>query len=265
MGTSGYSSAMYQDWLSSFQFQWTPILTYTRRHLALLDWFEQNIEPVAFVDHPDKQLLGVALLAPDLRITVKRGGMTLESGLSDVPIEKLMPAVEGVFKVMAPSSVLATQYLSTGVVPLEGDDYYERCAQFGTLASGDVFGGSALWRVTDGSAVVDLTSETMKVQVEWGIVQNQELLDRLRHPDMSRLGNRMPVDERARIAHRTKPGRDVPPVSVYVDQVGFWRTGGSVDDVSDVMKRVTEAQQTASNVAAELAGKFRRTAWEEAR
>ena len=231
----------------------------------MLDWFEQNIEPVAFVDHPDKQLLGVALLAPDLRITVKRGGMTLESGLSDVPIEKLMPAVEGVFKVMAPSSVLATQYVSTGVVPLEGDDYYERCAQFGTLASGDAFGGSALWRVTDGSAVVDLTSETMKVQVEWGIVQNQELLDRLRHPDMSRLGNRMPVDERARIAHRTKPGRDVPPVSVYVDQVGFWRTGGSVDDVSDVMKRVTEAQQTASNVAAELAGKFRRTAWEEAR
>ena len=73
------------------------------------------------------------------------------------------------------------------------------------------------------------------------------------------------MDERARIAHRTKPGRDVPPVSVYVDQVGFWRTGGSVDDVSDVMKRVTEAQQTASNVAAELAGKFRRTAWEEAR
>jgi hypothetical protein len=256
---------MYQDWLSSFEFQWTPILTYTRRHLALLDWFEQNIEPVAFVDRPDKQSLGVALVAPDLRIMVKRGGMILESGLSGVSIEKLTPAIEGVFEVMAPSSVLATQYLSTGVVPLEGDDYYERCAQFGTLASGDVFGGSDLWRVTDGSAVVDLTSEAMKVQVEWGIVQDQELLIRLRRPDMSRLGNRMPVDERARIAQRTKPGRDVPPVSVYADQVGFWRTGGSVDDVSDVMKRVTEAQQIASSVAAVLAGKFRSTAREEAR
>lgn len=256
---------MYQDWLSSFQFQWTPILTYTRRHLALLDWFEENIEPVAFVDHPDKQLLGVALLTSDLRITVKRGGMTLESGLSGVALERLVPAIKGVFEVMAPSSVLATQYLSTGVVPLEGDDYYERCAQFGSLASGDVFGESDTWRVTDGSAVVDLTSDAMKVQVEWGIVQDRELLDRLRHPEISRLGGRMSVDERASIAHRTKPGRDVPQVSVYVDQVGFWRSGGGVDDVSDVMKRVTEAQQTASNVAAELAGRFLSTAREEAR
>lgn len=187
----------------------------------LLDWFEQNIEPVAFVDRPDKQLLGIALVAPDLRITVKRGGMTLESGLSGVAVEKLAPAIEGVFEVMAPSSVLATQYLSTGVVELEGDDYFERCAQFGSLASAGVFGESDAWRVTDGSAVVDLTSETMKVQVEWGIVQDRELLNRLRHPEMSRLGSSMSVDERATIAHQTKPGRDVPPVSVYVDQAGF--------------------------------------------
>jgi hypothetical protein len=256
---------MYQDWLSSFQFQWTPILTYTKRHLVLLDWFEQNIEPVAFVDRPDKQLLGIALVAPDLRITVKRGGMTLESGLSGVAVERLAPAIEGVFEVMAPSSVLATQYLSTGVVELGGDDYYERCAQFGALASGAVFGESDTWRVTDGSAVVDLMSEAMKVQVEWGIVQGRELLDRLRHPEMSRLGNRMSVDERASIAHQTKPAREVPQVSVYVDQVGFWRTGGGVDDVSEVMNRVTEAQQTASNVAAELANKFLSTARREAR
>lgn len=256
---------MYQDWLSSFQFQWTPILTYTKRYLALLDWFEQNIEPAAFVDRPDKQLLGIALVTPDLRITVKRAGMTLESGLSGIAIDKLTPAIEGVFKVMAPSSVLATQYLSTGVVPLENDDYYERCAQFGTLASGDVFDSSALWRVTDGSAIVDLISETMKVQVEWGIVQDRELLNRLRHPEMSRRGSRMSVEEQASIAHLTKPKRDVPKVSVYIDQVGFWRSRGGVDDVSDVMKRVTEAQHTASNVAAELASTFLSTAGEEAR
>ena len=181
------------------------------------------------------------------------------------PIEKLMPAVEGVFKMMAPSSVLATQYLSTGVVPLEGDDYYERCAQFGTLASGDVFGSSALWRVTDGSAVVDLTSETMKVQVEWGIVQDQELLDRLRHPDIEQSLETGCPSITSKNSSSDETRARCPPVSVYVDQVGFWRTGGSVDDVSDVMKRVTEAQQTASNVAAELAGKFRSTAREEAR
>lgn len=251
--------------MSSFRFQWTPILTYTRRHLALLDWFEQNIEPVAFIDRPEKHALGVALVAPDLRITVTRAGMTLESGLLGVPIERLMPAINGVFEVMEPSSVLATKYLSTGVVPLDGDDYFERCAQFGGVVSGSVFGESDSWRVTDGSAVVDLISETMKVQVEWGIVKGQELLDRLRNPEMSRLPGRTSQDEQASLAQRLDSGRDVPPVSVYADQVGFWRTGGSVDDVSDVMKRVTEAQQTASNVAAELAGTFLSTARGEAR
>jgi hypothetical protein len=256
---------MYQDWLSAFQFRWTPILTYTRRHLALLDWFETNIEPVAFIDRPDKQALGVALVASDLRLTVRRSGMTLESGLSGVPVEKLAPAVEGVFEVMEPSSVLAIEYVSTGVFPLEGADYFEQCASFGALVSGDGFGSSEAWQVMDGSAVLDLTSETVKVQVEWGIVNAEELLKRLRTPEMSRLASRMPVDERAKIAQTTPPGRDVPPVSVYMDQVGYWRTGGGVSEVSDVMKRVTEAQQSASNVATVLANRFRSTVREEAR
>ena len=256
---------MYEDWLSSFQFRWTPILTYSKRHLELLDWFERNIEPVAFIDQPEEQRLGVAIVAPDLRITVHRAGMSLESGLQGVPIDKLMPAIEGVFEVMEPASMLAIQYLSTGVVPLESEDYLEQCSQFGTLVSGGAFGDSSSWRVSDGSAVVDLTSDTMKVQVEWGIVEAPELLNRLSNPAMSRLANRMPLDERARIARATKPVREIPPVSVYVDQVGFWLTAGDVDDASVVMKRVTEAQQTASNVASLLSGSFRSTAWEGAR
>ena len=263
--TAGSLPLMYQDWLSSFQFRWTPILTYTRRYLALLDWFETNIEPAAFIDRPEKQALGVALVAPDLRLTIRRSGMTLESGLSGVPVEKLASAVEGVFEVMEPSSVLAIEYLSTGVFPLEDADYLEECARFGALVSGEGFGSSEAWRVMDGSALVDLTSEAMKVQVEWGIVNAEELLNRLRSPGMSRLTNRIPVDDRAKVSQRTSPGRNVPLVSVFADQVGYWRTGGGVSEVSDVMKRVTEAQQAASNVATVLANRFRSTAREEAR
>ncbi|OBI37189.1 hypothetical protein A5709_15265 [Mycobacterium sp. E1386] len=256
---------MYQDWLSSFRFRWTPILTYTKRHIALLDWFEENTEPVAFVDRPGVSTLGVALVAPDLRITVKRSEMVLESGLSRLSIDKLLPAVSGIFEIFEPSSVLATEYLSTGVIAVEGADYYEQCARFGAMCSAEVFNSSDQWRITDGSAVVDLTSERMKVQLEWGIVRSDELLRRLRDPEMSRLPGRMGVDDRAKIARMTEPGDDLPAVSIYTDQAGFWRTGGSVAEVSDVFKLVTEAQQAASNVATQLAERFLSEAREEAR
>ncbi|WP_100451222.1 hypothetical protein [Mycobacteroides abscessus] len=256
---------MYQDWLSTVQFKWTPILTYTRRYLALLDWFEENIEPVAFTDRPDKQAVGVALVAPDLRLVVSRSGMILESGLSGLAIEKLMPAVTGVFEVMNPSSVLATQYMSIGTVSLRNANYYEQCSRFGVIAAGDGFNGSDQWRVADGSALVDLLSQAMKVQVEWGVVESDELLERLRNPTMSRLNHSAVGVERASIARNTTPGRDVPSVSVYTDQVGLWRTGGGVNEVSDVMKRVAEAQQTASSIGMRLAEKFCSEACEGAR
>jgi hypothetical protein len=258
---------MYQDWLSSFRFRWTPILTYTKRHLALLDWFEENIEPVAFVDRHEMQAVGVALIAPDLRITVRRSEMVIESGLSRLSIEKLLPAVTGVFEVFEPSSVLASEYLSTGVVPVDdGDaDYYQQCANFGAISSAEGFNGSDTWRVIDGSAVVDLISERIKLQVEWGIVKAEELLKRLRDPDRSRLAGRMGLSDRAKIAQFTNPGGELPPVSVYVDQVGYWRSGGSVKEVADVFNLVTEAQQAASNVATALSDRFLSETREEAR
>ncbi len=258
---------MYQDWLSSFRFRWTPILTYTRRHLALLDWFERNVEPVAFVDRPEMQAVGVALTAPDLRVTVRRSEMVIESGLSRLSIEKLLPAVTGVFEIFEPSSVLASEYLSTGVVPIDDvdADYYQQCASFGAMSSGEGFNSSDTWQVTDGSGVVDLTTDRLKVQVEWGIVKADELLKRLRDPEMSRLAGRMGIGDRAKIAQITKPGGEIPNLSVYTDQVGFWRSGGSVAEAADVFKLVAEAQQAASNVATALADTFLSKTREEAR
>jgi hypothetical protein len=82
---------------------------------------------------------------------------------------------------------------------------------------------------------------------------------------MSRVRRDMALDERASIAHKTRPGREVPAVSVYVDQAGFWLSGGGIEDVSDIMKRVNEAQNAAKNVASELASRFHCADREEAR
>ncbi|MDH6279552.1 hypothetical protein [Prescottella agglutinans] len=247
---------MYEGWLSSFQFKWTPIITYTRRHLGLLDWLEKNVEPVAFVDSPEKHTLGVALLAPDLRLTVGRSGLLLESGMSGLDVDRLAPAIEGVFEVMDPSSVLATEYRETGVVALAGADYYEECAKFGRLVGGGAFKPGSDYRVTDGSAVLDLESDRFKVQAEWGIVRSDELLSRLRTPEASRLRGGPARTESARIARSTPPGRELPEVSVYADQIGFWRSGGGVEDCAEVLKQVSVARQAARTIATDLADAF---------
>jgi hypothetical protein len=41
---------MYRRWASAYQFKWTPILTYTLRHIELLRWLEEHVEPVSFTE-----------------------------------------------------------------------------------------------------------------------------------------------------------------------------------------------------------------------
>ncbi len=122
---------MYHRWTSTHVFAWTPILTYTRRHLSLLEWFEQNLDPVAFTEKRD--MVGIALLSEDLRITVTRSGMRLESGLAGgAAISHLLPAVSGVFEVLEPKDVVLSRSFSMGgTVDLCDVDYHEACARFG--------------------------------------------------------------------------------------------------------------------------------------
>ncbi|XGU20355.1 hypothetical protein ACETU7_05765 [Rhodococcus sp. 3Y1] len=130
------------------RFRMTPILTYTRRHLSLLEWFEQNLDPVAFTEKRD--MVGIALLSEDLRITVTRSGMRLESA-SGAAISHLLPAVSGVFEVLEPKDVVLSRSFSMGTVDLCDVDYHEACARFGVkMGTRRPVGG--VFRATDGSA-----------------------------------------------------------------------------------------------------------------
>lgn len=247
---------MYQSWLSSYQFAWTPILTYTRRHLQLLDWLESNVEPTAFIDNPSEDQLGIAIGAPDLRMTVSRSGLKIESGLSGLDVRDLMPAIQGVFEVMSPKSVLATRFRITSSVKLEHAAYEEQCTAFASMNSANAMSGSDRFVVIDGSAVIDLVSPLMRHKLEWGIVRRDELLSRLRRPAMSRLGHRdAEENERARVNQRVLPRRKLPEVSVYVEQMGFWQAGG-VSSPKGVVDRVAEAEEVASTICRQVTAGF---------
>lgn len=246
---------MYRRWVSAYQFKWTPILTYTRRHLELLRWLEENTEPVSFTE-TDMRRFGVALVAKDLRVTVDSSGMNVRSGLSGLSTERLIPAIEGIFAVMEPrDTVLANATVAASYV-LEGADYHEECARFAIRASG-LNKAVEGYRPLDASVIVDLESSDWQVQVEWGIVSGRELLERLSDPSIGRL-------RRQRAAEgREPPGNELgtlvdelPTVSVFTDVSMARRHGGEVGGLSDVQNVIDATNTQAQSITNALAEQY---------
>jgi hypothetical protein len=246
---------MYRRWVSAYQFKWTPILTYTRRHIELLRWLEENTEPVSFTE-TDMRRFGVALVAKDLRVTVDASGMNVRSGLSGVPTERLMPAIEGIFTVMEPRDTVLTSASVAASYELHGADYHEECARFAIRASG-VSKAAAAYRPLDASVIVDLESIDWKLQVEWGIVNSQELLERLTNPGMGRL-------RRGSVAAGHEPAKndpgtlidELPSVSVFTDSTMTRRHGGEIGNVSDVQTVIDATNADAELITSGLADQY---------
>jgi hypothetical protein len=242
---------MYRRWKSTYTVQWTPIITFTRRHLALLEWFEKNVDPIGFKDTVDS--VGVALIASDLRVTVKRSEMLIESGLSGLEVENLLPTVTGILDVMEPRDIVVRKARSKSTVEIEGIDYSEACARFAVkCTSPPVLPGG--FRPVDASVLADLDSESVYVQVEWGIVKRSELLDRLRLP-IGRLGDDEQGTERRmtlREAHALV-GDQAPQVSVLVDSLARRKTGGEAHDAESVGEAIENLDALGKGVSESLA------------
>lgn len=229
--------------MSAYQFKWTPILTYARRHLELLGWLEEHTEPVSFSD-TTMQRFGVALVAKDLRITVDRSGMRVESGLSGVPTEQLLPAIDGIFSVLEPHDAVLVDASVAASHSLATTDYHEECARFAARVS--AVGPSAeVYRPIDASVLVDVESTDIRVQVEWGIVKKSELLDRLTRSTRGRLRPKPgPSEDDARDIALGTIVNEMPSVSLFTDMNLTRRHGGEVGNVDDVEKviGITNAQ-----------------------
>jgi hypothetical protein len=245
---------MYRRWKSTYTFRWTPILTYTRRHLSLLEWYEKNIEPVAVLEKSDS--VGVALLSADLRVTVRRSAMIIESGLSGHETANLMPAVTGILDILEPKDIILDSARSMATVELTDADYSESCARFATKCSTSPIIGDG-FRPKDASALVDLDSETKRVQVEWGIVQDAELLRRLTDPNMTRVAGEAEEARRIPLSRaRALVGNELPQVSVLVETKVHRKTGWEAHDTDSVGAVIANADGVSQAVSESLAAGF---------
>jgi hypothetical protein len=201
----------------------------------LLDWLDTSVEPVAFNDEPDH--IGVAVIAPDLRLVVQRNGVLVSSGPSGADLEYLGPALQGVFDVLKPKAAVVTMAHTMCTQEIVGQAYDEARARFArhlTVASPTVAG----YRTTDASCLADFDGEDVEAQVEWGVVERSELFFRLANPAAGRLATVAPrhgADTQADLGSLW--GDDAPEVALLVDVAHQRKVGGRVANAEDVLAR----------------------------
>ncbi len=245
---------MAQHWTSAYEVRWTPILTFARRRLELLEWLDKHTEPVAFVEQPD--YIGVALLTPDLRLTVDRSRMTVDTGVSGGSIDALVDAMEGVFEVLEPKDAVLHTASSYWSSTLPGADYHEERARLaGQLTGVPTLGG---FRADDASGLADFESMEHHVQVEWGVVEQDELFSRLTMP-LGRARQDQPAVRLPRESRRALRGRlqeaDID-VSLLVDVRLTHKVGGLVSRGSDVVDVAADTDAVGAQFAGSLFDHF---------
>ncbi|WP_350279679.1 hypothetical protein [Kribbella sp. HUAS MG21] len=230
---------MAQKWTAVYRYRWTPIMTFTRRRLQLLDWYEQHVEPVAFVENPEQ--IGIAMLSPLLRVRVDRNSMIVSTAEPDLPIDALARAIDGVFEVMEPNGAVIDLVNSVWTSALQGQSYNEARARFGArlAAAGATPAGL---RPTDASALMDFQSLDWKGQVEWGVVSARELADRIAEPDRGRIRGEAGIDRRP---SAQQPREGLPDVSLLVDVRMTRQLGGAVANSAEVLSAIEQADEQA--------------------
>lgn len=239
---------MFRQWVSAYHLAWTPILSFDRRRATFLDWVEANLEPVAFADTSNE--VGIALVSPDLRLTVTRGGFRVDSGLSALPIEVLLPAVEGLFDAMEPRKVRISNHIAMATVELKDTDLAAECARFARKLSGGEPSIAGLVP-TDGSALLDMSWKEETVQIEYGVLGRGELASRLQNPSLGRLSAR-----REFRAHRDAQfwEQEAAAVSLFVSTDTHSRgdTGPAIANPKDLLQAADKYARMVENVSVAL-------------
>jgi len=175
-------------WTAAYTFRYSPIISFERRRLALLDWVERSVDPISFRD--DSHEVGFSLTR-GVRIRIDRRSVTLEDSIAAKDgVESLWPMLDGLLEIMEPRDIemafasvawsrnlrgwsygAATQALAAQVTGLRGP-----------LPSGIT--------ATDVAPLVDFTSDNLVVQAEYGVVSPPELRDRLNNPDVGKIKGR---------------------------------------------------------------------------
>lgn len=232
-----------QRWATGYAVAWTPILTFAKRRLQLLERFEREIDPIAFKD--ERESIGVALVDPGLRLEVERAGLRITASADDLDLEYLATAVRGVFDVLEPQDAVLQSMATTRTFELAGADYHDERAEAARRATGCgvVAAAGRTFRPVDMSALVDFESPESVIQVEWGIVEGEELLERVTDPFLGRLGNHL------RPPYSGEGPGPLPDVGLLADLVFHRKVGGHVTSWETLKHEIALADQLVSEIA----------------
>lgn len=252
MRTRSRYSADMQRWASGYAVEWTPILTFRKRRLQLLDWFEDEINPIAFMDEHDS--IGVALVDESLRVEVTRSGLRISVGADSLGVAHVGRAVQGVFEVLDPQDAILQAAAGTRTFELPGAVYLDERTEAARRITrcGAVSAAGHTYRPTDMSALIDFESAESVVQAEWGIVERDELLQRVSDPYLGRLGNHI------RPTFSGEPTSGVPDVALLADLVYRRKAGGRVVDWPTLKSEMDLADELVSEIARSIYDGYQR-------
>lgn len=229
--------------------EWTPSLTFGMRRIELADWLDQHVLPVSLLDEPER--IGLAVERPDLRVTVGRRSMLLSSGASGGELDALAPVMDGVFEVLRPRDAVVSLVSTLCTAEIGGQEYDEAASYFARHAAAAqvVVGGL---RPLDASALMDLESPTHHVQVEWGVVDPDQLLSRLANPSVGRIDAtaRAGVLGEEELQARLHSG--LPDVALLAEVTHSRRRGGKVSSSADVLSSTKELSLVAEEITRDL-------------
>jgi len=216
-------------WTAKAVLSWKPILTFGRRRLELLDWFEANVEPVAFTD--TQEAFGIALGTPSQRLQLDR--RSLQIGLLDpgASVLELQPALVGLWEVIVPAKVILQSYRAAWSVPLTAEyEAARRTLTERSLASSFDAGVEAF----DCACLVDVRTPVGELQLEFGVVTADEIAERLKTTGLGMT----PTGEGDRDPYRTDASH-FPQVSLFVDVRGeIRRPIGESSEVASALERI---------------------------
>lgn len=218
-------------WTANAVIQWTPILTFTRRRMAVLDWFEENVKPVAFTDNPDHA--GIAVETPHQRLRFDRQRLRLSTDDHNASIQPLGHALEGLWTTVQPHNAVFRRYNAAWTYPVSRDYEMARKALTDRCLVADFAPRATAF---DAAVLIDLKTDTGKYQFEFGIVTASELVERLAEPDLGLMGTTDEDRPPIKVAKET-----LAPVSAFFDVRGEFRARlGSPQDALSMYQAVEQ-------------------------
>lgn len=228
-------------WTAAYRFRYSPIISFERRRLALLDWVEQHVDPVSFRDGRDE--VGISL-SRGVRIRIGRSQTMLEDGVADLQgVDSLWPMIAGLLETMEPRDVVLHSASIAWSSELPGWIYDDATRTLATRVTGLSAPLQSGVVPTDVAPLVDFTSDRLRIQAEYGVVNPPELRARLNDDDIGKIKGRSggDIDPSALVG--------LPETMLFVDTSVHSRRAETITDQAGMQQALTEFQDAAREVA----------------